>query len=66
LVEDKSTKEPGTKLVKKLITKCAENVLLIGSVGIFVSVIRIAPPLVINEEQALESLDIFKKCIMAL
>jgi len=66
LVEDKSTKKPATKLVKKLITKCAENGLLIGSVGIFGSVIRIAPPLVINEEQALESLDIFKKCIMTL
>jgi len=66
LVEDKSTKEPGTRLVKKLIDKCAENGLLIGAVGIFGNVIRIAPPLVINEDQALEGLDIFKKCVKEL
>lgn len=66
LVSDKSTKEPGTKMVKELISQCAENGLLIGSVGLFGNVIRIAPPLVINEEQALESLDIFRKCIISL
>lgn len=66
LVKDKSTKEPEAILTKKLIDSCAENGLLIGGVGIFSNVIRIAPPLVINEEQAEESLDILEKCTMSL
>jgi len=66
LVMDKSTKEPDAKLARKLISSCAENGLLIGSVGKFGNVIRIAPPLVINEEQAEESLDILEKCIISL
>ncbi|MCD6365202.1 MAG: aspartate aminotransferase family protein, partial [Planctomycetes bacterium] len=66
LVKDKKSKEPDSELTKKLIYRCAENGLLIGSVGIFGNVIRVAPPLVINEAQAHESLDIMEKSLLSL
>ena len=66
LVKDKKTKEPAPDLTKKLIDVCAQNGLLIGSVGIFGNVIRVAPPLVITEAEAHESLDIFEKSLAAL
>lgn len=66
LVEDKKTKEPAPKRVKQLIDACAKNGLLIGSVGIYGNVVRVAPPLVINEEQANESIDLMEKSIAML
>jgi 4-aminobutyrate aminotransferase-like enzyme len=63
LVRDKKTKEPAPDLTRKLIDVAAENGLLIGSVGVFGNVIRVAPPLVITEAQAHESLDIFEKAL---
>jgi 4-aminobutyrate aminotransferase-like enzyme len=49
-----------------LIDLAAENGLLIGSVGVFGNVIRVAPPLVISEAEAHESLDIFAKALSLL
>ena len=46
--------------------RCAENGLLIGAVGIFGNVIRVAPPLTINETEAHESLDIMEKSLLEL
>ena len=66
LVKDKKTKEPAADLTKQLILRCAENGLLIGSVGIFGNVIRVAPPLCINQAQADESLDILEKSLLGL
>jgi 4-aminobutyrate aminotransferase len=63
LVKDKQTKEPAPDLTKKLIDVAARNGLLIGSVGIFGNVIRVAPPLVITEDEAVESLDLFEKSL---
>jgi len=63
LVKDKQTKEPAPDLTKKLIDVAAQNGLLIGSVGIFSNVIRVAPPLVISEDEAVESLDLFEKSL---
>lgn len=60
LVKDKKTKEPAPDLTRQLIDTAAQNGLLIGSVGIFGNVIRVAPPLVITEEQAEESLEILE------
>ncbi len=62
-VKDKITKAPAPELIKPLIDGCAENGLLIGSVGLYGNVIRIAPPLVITREIADESLAIFKKVV---
>jgi len=66
LVRDKKTKEPAPDLTRKLIDWAAELGLLIGSVGVFGNVIRVAPPLVISEAEAQESLDIFEKALSRL
>ncbi|RPI64157.1 MAG: aspartate aminotransferase family protein [Planctomycetaceae bacterium] len=66
LVKDKKTKEPAPDLTRQLIVRCAENGLLVGSVGIFGNVIRVAPPLTINEAEAHESLDIMEKSLLSL
>ncbi|HET6429474.1 MAG TPA: aspartate aminotransferase family protein [Phycisphaerae bacterium] len=66
LVRDKKTKEPAPDLTRALIDRCANNGLLIGSVGIFGNVIRVAPPLTINEAEAHESLDIMERSLREL
>jgi len=66
LVRDKRTKEPAPDLTRKLIDVAAENGLLIGSVGVFGNVIRVAPPLVITQNEAHESLDIFERALALL
>ncbi|GAG18145.1 unnamed protein product, partial [marine sediment metagenome] len=65
-VKDKKTKEPAPDQTRQLINRCAENGLLIGAVGIFGNVIRVAPPLTINEAEAHESLDIMEKSLLEL
>jgi 4-aminobutyrate aminotransferase/(S)-3-amino-2-methylpropionate transaminase len=66
LVKDKKTKEPAPELTKKMIDLSAQQGLLVGSVGTFGNVIRVAPPLVITEEEAQESLDLFEKALSLL
>ena len=66
LVQDKKTKEPAADLTGKLIDRCAENGLLIGSVGIYGNVVRVAPPLCISEAEAQESCDIMEKALLSL
>jgi 4-aminobutyrate aminotransferase/(S)-3-amino-2-methylpropionate transaminase len=62
-VKDKKTKEPAPELIKPLMVDCANHGLLIGSVGMFGNVIRVAPPLVITKTEADESLDIMEGCL---
>ncbi len=66
LVKHKKTKEPAPDLVRQAIDRCAQNGLLIGSVGIFGNVIRVAPPLVITQAEAHESCDIMEKVLLSL
>jgi 4-aminobutyrate aminotransferase/(S)-3-amino-2-methylpropionate transaminase len=66
LVNDKTTREPSSEKTRQLIDICAQNGLLVGGVGLYGNVIRVAPPLVINEEQANESLDIMESCLSKL
>ncbi len=63
IVKDKKTKEPSSELTRKLIQKAAEKGLLIGSVGVYGNVLRVAPPLVITEEQAHRSVDILESAL---
>ncbi len=63
LVKDKKTKEPAPDLTRQVIDRCAEKGLLVGSVGVFGNVIRVAPPLVITEDEAVESLDIMEEVL---
>lgn len=52
IVEDHEKKKPSPKLTQKIIFKCGEYGLLLGKVGLHGNVIRIAPPLIITEEEA--------------
>lgn len=65
-VKDKKTKEPAKELIKPFIDACAENGLLVGSVGTYGNVIRVAPPLLINKEIADESLACMEKALTGL
>lgn len=62
-VKNKATKEPAPELIKPLIVDAANHGLLIGSVGFYSNVIRVAPPLVITKEEADESLAIMEGCL---
>ena len=66
LVHDKQTKEPAPDLVRRVIDESAQHGLLVGSVGIYGNVIRVAPPLVITEAEAHESLDLMEDVLMHL
>jgi 4-aminobutyrate aminotransferase-like enzyme len=57
-VKDKKSKVPAPELIKIVIDTCANRGLLVGSVGMFGNVIRVAPPLVISKAEADESLEI--------
>jgi 4-aminobutyrate aminotransferase-like enzyme len=65
-VQDKKTKTPAPELIPRIIDTCAQNGLLVGSVGIFGNVIRVAPPLVITEAEVHESCDIMEKVLLSL
>lgn len=60
------TSEPAPDLTRKLIDVAVENGLLIGSVGVFGNVIRVAPPLVITQTEAHASLDVFERSLALL
>ena len=62
-VKGKRTKEPAPELIGPLIVECANNGLLVGSVGVHGNVIRVAPPLVITKEEADEILAIMHKVL---
>ena len=65
-VKDKQTKDPAPELIRPVIDRCAENGLIVGSVGMYGNVIRVAPPLVITEQQADESLAVMEKVVLSL
>jgi 4-aminobutyrate aminotransferase-like enzyme len=65
-VKDKKSKAPAPELIKPLIVDAAEHGLLIGSVGFYGNVIRVAPPLVITKAEADESLAIMEGCLSRL
>jgi len=58
LVDPKDGQTPSPELIGRLIHRCAENGLLLGKVGMYGNVVRIAPPLVITEDEALMAADI--------
>lgn len=65
-VTDKASKTPAPQLIRPVIDECAANGLLVGSVGMYGNVIRVAPPLTINKDQADESLAIMEKVVLGL
>ena len=67
IVEDKKTKKPASAdTIHKLIDECASNGLLIGSVGKFGNVIRVAPPLTVTKALIDESCAVFEKVAKSL
>jgi len=65
-VKDKKTKVPAPELIRPIIDGCANRGLLVGSVGVYGNVIRVAPPLVITRAEADESLAIMGKVLAGL
>jgi 4-aminobutyrate aminotransferase-like enzyme len=57
-VDSRDGYTPAPEITRQVIMRCAENGLLLGKVGFYGNVIRIAPPLVINREEADLALDI--------
>ncbi|MDD5018341.1 MAG: aspartate aminotransferase family protein, partial [Eubacteriales bacterium] len=66
IVEDKEGKSPAPELCKKIVLECANKGLLVGIVGIYGNVIRVAPPLVITDSEVEESLCIMEEVLTAL
>jgi 4-aminobutyrate aminotransferase-like enzyme len=65
-VKDKKSKEPAKELTRQVLVDCANQGLLVGSVGMYGNVIRVAPPLVMTDAEADESLAIMERVVMAL
>ena len=65
-VKDKRTKEPAPELIRPLIVDCANHGLLVGSVGAYGNVIRVAPPLNLTRAEADESLAIMAGALARL
>jgi 4-aminobutyrate aminotransferase/(S)-3-amino-2-methylpropionate transaminase len=65
-VKDKRTKQPAPELIRPIINACAARGLLVGSVGMYGNVIRVAPPLVITEAEIDESVAIFESALQGL
>lgn len=54
---------PAPQLTKKITIKAAEQGLILGKLGLYGNVIRVAPPLVITEEEALLGVEIIESAI---
>ncbi|HEY3398358.1 MAG TPA: aspartate aminotransferase family protein [Armatimonadota bacterium] len=65
-VKDQQTKEPAPELIRQIIDRAAQAGVLCGSVGIYGNVLRVAPPLVITEDELHESLDIMEEVLTNL
>lgn len=66
MVEDKKSKKPAPELAKAVVREAYHRGLaMIAPIGMFGNVLRVAPPLVIDEAQAHESLDLFEAAVQA-
>ncbi len=61
IVNDKKEKKPAVEMCKKIILRCAELGLMLGRVGMYGNVIRVAPPLVIKKEECDLAVEIFDR-----
>src|SRR5699024_8362511 len=60
-VKDLKTKEPHPELVKKVVKACHENGVIVITAGARGNIIRLLPPLIINDQQLNEALDVIIK-----
>jgi 4-aminobutyrate aminotransferase/(S)-3-amino-2-methylpropionate transaminase len=63
LVKDRKTKEPATDETLKIINKAREKGLLLLRAGIYLNVVRLHPPLTIEEELLSKGLDILEESL---
>jgi len=62
-VKDRTTKEPAPDLAREIVVKCVANGLMCGKLGIHGNVMRVAPPLVITQEQIDKSVAILENVL---
>ena len=60
LVKDKSSKEPNKKLTSKVIEEARKRRLLLLKAGYYGNVIRLHPPLTINEQNLIKGLEVLE------
>jgi len=65
-VKDKKTLEPSEEITVEVVNRCCQSGLLVGRVGIYGNVIRVAPPLVITETEAEEAADTMEKVVKGI
>ncbi|MEN6561788.1 MAG: aspartate aminotransferase family protein [Acidobacteriota bacterium] len=65
-VKDRATREPAPDTAKQVVVKCVENGLMVGKLGIYGNVMRVAPPLVITPELIDRSVGILDKVLSEL
>jgi 4-aminobutyrate aminotransferase len=66
-VEDKESKQPAPQLARRLVEGCFQQGLaLIAPLGLYGNVIRIAPPLMIDEELVDQALGILESVLLSL
>jgi len=63
LVEDRETKAPAKHAASRLIEECYRQGVIVLKAGTFDSVIRLLPPLTIEEELLSEGLDVLEKAM---
>ncbi len=66
IVSDKIAKKPSAELTQQIIFKCGEYGMLLGKVGLYGNVIRIAPPLVIKQKEADIAVEIMDRVLTEL
>lgn len=63
LVKDRKTKEPASEETMSIISRAREKGLLLLRAGLYLNVIRLHPPLTIEEETLMKGLDILDEAI---
>jgi len=64
LVRDRRTKEPADQETSRILRRCAERGLICIKAGIYGNVIRLLVPLVVEEDQLQEGLDILEQAVL--
>jgi 4-aminobutyrate aminotransferase len=62
-VKDKKSLAPAPDITWEFILRCCQAGVLVGRVGLYGNVIRIAPPLVIKEEEAEKAVDMIEEVL---
>lgn len=65
LVKDRKTKEPAKELTGLLISECCKRGLIVLGAGIYGNVLRFLAPLVVNDDELQQALEILEKAFKA-